>query len=393
MLPHRTEAPLLNPLQLSLPSGATLGLYIHVPFCRKACHYCDFYFTPRASLMEAYAEALLREIHLYRPLLEAAPIETVFFGGGTPSWLPLPLWERIFTALRQLPTFLPTEVSLEANPEDLTPERLSAWKAMGVTRVSVGVQSFAPEVLKALGRWHRPEVAQSALEWVAQAGFTSWNADLIFAVPGQMLDSWEADLHTLMQLGVPHVSLYGLTIEPRTALYKKQQRGQFAPVSDELYVQLYLFAHRFLSQGGYQRYEISNWARPGYECQHNWRYWLRKLYIGLGPSAHSYIPEVRWWNARSLSAYLSKLQAEQLPLEASECLTLNQIEQERWLTQFRTRIGVEKAALASLGPYSLRLLQEWQARGWVQEKGDSLVLSPEGALVSDYLVKQLFACR
>lgn len=391
MLPHRTEAPILTPFQLQLPSNSTLGLYIHVPFCRKACHYCDFYFTPRASLMEAYTEALIQEIHHYLPLLEAAPIETVFFGGGTPSWLPLSLWERLFTALRQLSTFSPREVSLEANPEDLTLSRLSAWKDMGVTRLSVGIQSFAPEVLKTLGRWHNPERAYTALEWVAQTGFASWSVDLIFAVPGQTLESLEGDLRTLMQWAAPHISLYGLTLEPRTVLYRKQQQGKFMPVSDELYGQLYLLAHQMLAQGGYQWYELSNWAKPGHECQHNWRYWIRQPYIGLGPSAHSYIPEVRWWNPRSLSTYLSKLQAGQLPLEDAEALTPTQIEQERWLTQFRTRIGIEKADLKPLGPRAPKLLQEWQAKEWVQDKGNAIVLSPQGALIADHLVKQLFA--
>ncbi len=393
MLPHRTEAPTLNPLQLELPAGATLGLYVHVPFCRKACHYCDFYFTPRASLMEAYTQALLQEIALYRPLLEAAPIETVFFGGGTPSWLPPALWESIFSALTELRTFSPTEVSLEANPEDLTPDRLQTWKALGITRLSVGIQSFLPKVLRTLGRWHDPQRARVALEHLSQAGFASWSVDLIFAVPSQTLSDFEADLNAALQLQVPHISLYGLTLEPRTVLYKKYKRGAFSPVSDELYEELYLTAHRYLAQAGYEWYELSNWARPGHECQHNWRYWLRKPYIGLGPSAHSYLPEVRWWNPRSLSTYLSRLAVGQLPIEATEVLTTIQIEEERWLTQFRTRRGIEKAAMYALNSRAPELLQTWQERGWVREQGEYILLAPQGALVSDYLLKELFACE
>ncbi len=393
MLPHWTEAPTLNPLQLELPTGATLGLYVHVPFCRKACHYCDFYFTPRASLMEAYTQSLLREIALYRPFLEAARIETVFFGGGTPSWLPPVLWESIFSALTQLRTFSPTEVSLEANPEDLTPARLQTWKALGITRLSVGIQSFLPKVLQTLGRWHDPQRAQVALEHLSQAGFASWSVDLIFAVPGQTLSDFEADLNAVLQLQVPHISLYGLTLEPRTVLYKKHKRGEFSPVSDELYEELYLTAHQYLAQAGYEWYELSNWARPGHECQHNWRYWLRKPYIGLGPSAHSYLPEVRWWNPRSLSTYLSRLAVGQFPIEATEMLTPIQIEQERWLTQFRTRRGIEKVAVYALSSRASKLLQTWQERRWVREQDEYILLSPQGALVSDYLVKELFACE
>ncbi|RMF48672.1 MAG: coproporphyrinogen III oxidase family protein, partial [Bacteroidetes bacterium] len=291
--------------------------------------------------MEAYVEALLREIELYRPLLETARIETVFFGGGTPSWLPIPLLGRIFRRLERLATFAPQELTLEANPEDLTFEKLGAWRALGITRLSVGVQSFSPAVLRTLGRWHRPGQAQKAIQAVAQTGWTSWSVDLIFAVPGQSWQTLQADIDFLISEGVSHLSFYGLTLEPRTVLYKKHQLGRFPAVDEEAYAAQYEALHVYLREKGFQWYEVSNWARPGHECQHNWRYWLRRPYLGLGPSAHSYVPEVRWANQASLLSYLEGVERGELPWAFWEALTPEQIELEVWMTGLRTRLGVD----------------------------------------------------
>lgn len=390
MLPDRPLAPAVKTFWPPLPPQETLGLYIHVPFCRKACHYCDFYFTPRASLMDAYVEALLLEIELYKPLLTTAPIETVFFGGGTPSWLPLPLWEKIWKALRQLPTFQPVEVSLEANPEDLSLEKLQFWKALGVTRLSVGIQSFSEKVLRRLGRWHNPAQAREAIRLVAQAGFPSWNVDLIFAVPEQTLSDIEEDLHFLIELGVPHLSLYGLTIEEGTVLYKKYKRNKFTPVEDDVYAEEYLFIHDFLEREGFVWYEISNWARPGHECQHNWRYWLRRPYLGLGPSAHSYIPEVRWANIRHLPTYIRALKEQKLlPWAMQEKLSKQDIWEEIWLTVLRTRAGVPLQGLYPSSSQSLHLkLSEWMAKGWLLLQNDRIKISRYGALFLDSMAKE-----
>lgn len=293
--------------------------------------------------MEAYVEALLAEMRLYSPWLEAARIETVFFGGGTPSWLPIPMLERIFRRLESFATFSPHEITLEANPEDITPEKLSAWRALGITRLSVGVQSFSPRVLKTLGRWHRPGQAQRAVEAVAQAGFASWSVDMIFAVPGQSWQTLQADIDFLVREGVPHLSFYGLTIEPRTVLYKKYHRGHFPAVDEEAYAQQYQALHEYLKEKGFQWYEVSNWACPGHECQHNWRYWLRKPYLGLGPSAHSYVPEVRWANGASLVGYLQAIGRGEFPWAFWEELTAEQVELEVWMMGLRTRLGVEWA--------------------------------------------------
>ncbi|MCX8112581.1 MAG: radical SAM family heme chaperone HemW [Bacteroidia bacterium] len=377
----------------SLGSIETLGLYIHVPFCRRACHYCDFYFTPRASFMEAYTEALLCEIDHYAVLLEAFPIETVFFGGGTPSWLPLPLWDKIFRRLEQLPTYTPKEVTIEANPEDITPESLSFWLRRGVTRLSVGIQSFYPQVLHTLGRFHDPEIARRAINYLYKSGFTTWSADLIFGVPGQRSEHVVSDIEFLLSYNIPHLSAYGLTIEEKTVLYKKLRLGRFAPVEEETYAQSYLSIHEVLGKAGFTWYEISNWARPGHESQHNWRYWQRKPYIGLGPSAHSYLPEVRWANTRSIKTYLSQLESGIYPVAYWEALSLDDLRMELWITQFRTKLGLSsmqiRQHIGEKADYVFGLLDSAVQRGWLKRINDTYHLTPQGALLSDRLILEV----
>ncbi|MCS6895020.1 MAG: radical SAM family heme chaperone HemW [Bacteroidia bacterium] len=378
--------------EASLTQVETLGLYIHVPFCRRACHYCDFYFTPRASLMEEYVWALLQEIEAYASILGAYRIETVFFGGGTPSWLPPKLWERIFTRLSALPTFSPVEITIEANPEDIHPDNIRFWRSLGVTRVSVGIQSFSSEVLLSLGRFHDPEAAYRAVECLSEVDMPSWSADLIFAVPGQTIESFVQDVHSLLDRGIPHISLYGLTIEERTVLYKKLRLGRISPVNEEIYATAYLAAHQSLRNAGFIWYEISNWAYPGHECLHNWRYWQRKPYIGLGPSAHSYLPEMRWANRRNLRAYMTDLTRAVYPVDFVEKLSTRDILAEIWLTQFRTRAGVAWSDLTTLDKNTIIRLQnavrQAEESGWIEQTAEGFCLSPQGALFSDKLAAE-----
>ncbi|MEN3041255.1 MAG: radical SAM family heme chaperone HemW [Bacteroidia bacterium] len=385
MFPHWIE-------EASLAKVKTLGLYIHVPFCRRACHYCDFYFTPRASLMEDYVEALLREIEAYRDILGAFPIQTVFLGGGTPSWLPQQLLGRIFQRLATFSTFSPTEVTLEANPEDIYPDNLRFWHGLGVTRISVGIQSFSAQVLFSLGRFHDPNTARQAVEYLSESEIPSWNADLIFAVPGQTVESFLEDIDFLIKKRVPHLSLYGLTIEEHTVFYKKLQLGRINLVDEEIYATAYLRAHEFLANAGLIWYEISNWAQPNHECRHNWRYWRREPYIGLGPSAHSYIPEVRWANSRSLRTYISDWANNTYSIEMVERLSPQDVLTELWITKFRTRIGIAWSDLQGLSDRVIRKLKvavaQAKDKGWLYETDTGFRLSPRGALFSDELASR-----
>ncbi|MCX7606058.1 MAG: radical SAM family heme chaperone HemW [Bacteroidia bacterium] len=390
MFSRRARSFVLKEFEPSVLEGRSLALYIHIPFCRKGCHYCDFYFTPRQSLMEPYVEALLKEIELYIPLLSIVPIKTVFFGGGTPSWLPEALWERLWNRLSSLPTFHPVEVTLEANPEDITLDRLRFWKDLGITRLSIGIQSLSPRLLNTLGRWHTPQQAEQAIQWTAQMDFPSWSVDLMFAIPGQSIEDVKRDIDFISSYAVPHISFYGLTLEERTVLYKKKLRAKFIPVEDEVYEEAYLFIYDVLLENGYTWYEISNWARPNHESIHNWSYWLREPYIGLGPSAHSYIPEQRWWNEKNLKAYIEALERADLPPRGGEQLSPTQQAYELWLTRFRTRLGIDKAWVEKEEKIFAQFLR-WQAFGWVEEREGSFRLSARGALLADSFVRQIIS--
>ncbi|MCS7162693.1 MAG: radical SAM family heme chaperone HemW [Bacteroidia bacterium] len=390
MLSNRSAASPLDLLSSTLsPLKDSLGLYLHIPFCRKACHYCDFYFVARPTLAEAYIEALTQEIALLAPLLTQVPIKTVFLGGGTPSLLPLNLLNRLWRSLEALPTFAPTEVSLEANPEDVNKPKLNGWKALGITRLSLGIQTFSEKFLAVLGRHHSLKESLEALTLIAQDSFYSWNLDLIFGMPEQRLEDFLEDLTQALHYNPPHLSLYGLTIEERTVLHKKLQRGRLRPIEDEVYAEMYLQAYAHLKSQGYEWYEISNWALPGHECAHNWRYWVGQPYVGLGPSAHSYIRPYRWFNSYNLRKYLEKLQRNELPMESFDRLGEREIVIETWLTGFRTRAGLPLEWIERHFPKAYPFIKSWQEKGWVIAQGGALVLSPEGALWSDYILRSL----
>ncbi len=374
---------------LPLPQGP-IGLYIHVPFCRKACHYCDFYFTVRASLMPAYAEALSREIEWWRPWLSYQSIQTVYFGGGTPSWLSPALLERIVAALQALPTFSPVEWTLEVNPEDVSPQTIRFWQGLGITRLSVGVQSLEADVLRTLGRPTTVRQTYQALETLVAYGWKNWSIDLIFAVPGLTLAQMEKQLSYLIQaLRVPHLSLYGLTIEPRTVLYKKYQARKFYPASEDDYVEMYTYVTDFLSHHGYIGYEISNWALPGYESRHNLIYWTGGAYIGLGPSAHSYIYPYRWWNHSSIQTYIASSRPAFYDLEY---ISPEKFFLEWWLLNLRLSRPISLAKAYRNTPSESRFgdfLVQMTDSGFICMKSDSFFLTTTGRLLVDYLISKI----
>lgn len=379
------------PLQkaIPLPQGP-LGLYIHIPFCRKACHYCDFYFTVRASLMPAYVERLCEEIAWWRPWLTYQPIQTAYFGGGTPSWLPPRLLEAIAAKLKALPTFSPVEWTLEVNPEDVSPQNLLFWKQLGITRLSVGVQSLDENVLRTLGRPTTLPETYQALETIAACGWPNWSVDLIFAVPGLTLSLMEKQLSYLTHvLKVPHLSLYGLTIEPRTVLYKKYQSGRFLPVSDDVYAEMYAYVSSYLANQGYKNYEISNWALPGYESKHNLIYWTGRPYIGLGPSAHSYIYPYRWWGIGSIQKYLYSYFSTQYEIEY---ISPEKLRLEWWLLNLRLSnpIFLQKAYanVSSIDVFSNFLLQIAD-EGLAILDQNSFSLTVSGRLLVDSLARKI----
>lgn len=280
------------------------SLYIHTPFCSHKCHYCDFYsFVDQRDQQPAFLDRLTRELVALAP--HAGPIRTIFIGGGTPSLLALPLWERLLNTLHTHFDLAPVlrqsaqsgprastpaaEFTVECNPETTTRELCDLLAARGVTRVSVGAQSFNPTHLKTLERWHDPDNVARALEHAAAAGITRRSIDLIFAIPGQSVADWNADLDRALNLNLSHLSCYNLTYEPNTAMTRRLELGAFTPVDDDTEAEMFTLTHHRLAAAGLRRYEVSNFAAPGQESLHNLAYWRQDQWLAAGPSASGHV--------------------------------------------------------------------------------------------------------
>ncbi|MCS6999532.1 MAG: radical SAM family heme chaperone HemW [Candidatus Kapabacteria bacterium] len=318
----------------SITSSSRIGLYVHIPFCVHKCSYCDFYSVVTLDTMEDFVTALCHEIELRRRDLQRdVTIETIFWGGGTPSILPLPFAEKIAQTIQQHFSVAPdVEWTIEANPGTVTVEKLSFYRQLGINRVSFGVQSFDPDELRFLERIHTADDAIASVEWARTAGFDSINVDLMYALPGQSIESHRRNLEQACLLQPDHISAYSLVYEPGTPLYHRMQRGEVIPQTEDKEAQFYLVTSELLAQRGYEQYEVSNFARPGKRCRHNLLYWRRGEYLGFGPSAHSHCANVRWSNVRSVKRYIETLCAGQYPIAHLEHLTLQQqLEEEIFL--------------------------------------------------------------
>lgn len=317
---------------------ADLGVYVHIPFCRHRCDYCAFAtWTDRDGLMDEYAAACRREI----TGAGLPPASSVFFGGGTPSRLPGPLLVSILDVIARRSD---AEVTVECNPESVTPTLLDAYRAAGVNRLSFGVQSLAPHALAALGREHDPAAVLRAVRCARRAGFASVNLDLIFGAVGESLSDWAATLEAALALEPEHVSAYALTVEPGTPLAQDPLRWP----DDDDQADKYLLADERLAAGGCHWYEISNWARPGYECRHNQLYWAQGDYRGVGCAAHSHTAGRRWWNVRTPERYLDLIGTGQSPVGGEEVLDDATRAMEALQLALRTRYGVPCSALPDL---------------------------------------------
>ncbi|GBD07486.1 Oxygen-independent coproporphyrinogen-III oxidase-like protein YqeR [bacterium HR21] len=374
------------------------GLYIHIPFCQHKCSYCDFYAVERLEMVELFVEALCREVALLPenfPEAVQEPIGTLYFGGGTPSLLAPHQLERILAALQRVFRFeSKLEWTLECNPGTVDRQRLQAYRAVGVNRISFGVQSLADDELRFLERLHSAEDACQAVEWAFQAGFDNVNVDLMFALPGQTLLSWQRTLERVRALAPQHISAYSLIWEPGTPLYRRWQQGQIAPVSEELESAQYELAASLLEQDGYVHYEVSNFAQPGYVCRHNLLYWHGEQYVALGPAAHGYVNGRRYWNVRNLRRYLELLRQGKLPIAGSEQLSAYQrLEEVLFLglrsdglrfESIRREFGLELEREAQ------ELFQRWDEAGllrlWTPER---LWLNSRGYALCDELAAEL----
>lgn len=365
-----------------------MHLYFHVPFCARRCSYCDFAIAVRKVVpSEAYVAAVTREWIQWQqePVWGDSPVvHTIYFGGGTPSLITPESISRLLDIVTSGRQVAPdAEVTLEANPDDVTLLAARTWKAAGVNRISLGVQSFAPGVLQWMHRTHTAEQVPRAVDTLRSAGIDNLSVDLIFGLPAELRRNWDWDLEHAFKLEPEHVSLYGLTVEPHTVLAHRSGRGETTQSNEDTYATEFLLAHQALTGAGYRHYEVSNAARPGREARHNAAYWQRSPFIGLGPSAHSGFGSERRWNLRDWRAYEQAILAGCPPTEGGEVLDREAVELEELYLGLRTSSGLTSDRI----PSARR--QEWEAAGWAVAGGGAVRLTPEGWLRLDALVRSI----
>lgn len=365
-------------------SGEPAGLYLHVPFCRSKCHYCDFYSVASRAAVPAWLQAIKREVRQYR---EAWPVfDSLYLGGGTPTILGEAELAALMACLHRDFTFHPdSEMTIEANPDDLSRPTLQTLRELGLNRISLGVQSLDDRDLAYLGRKHSADQALRALELIHSVGWPQVGVDLMYGIEGQTLAAWKRTLDRVLSFRPEHLSCYQLTLAPGTPLGKRQADGRVRAIGERWEAAFFIFTSRYLERYGYRHYEISNFARSRETmCRHNRKYWRHVPYLGLGPSAHSFRAGRRWWNVRSITRYCQLLAAGQAPVEASETLTHEQLSLEALALGFRTSRGVA-LALAGNRPGGSRTIAMLQQSRLATVHHDRLQPTRRGFLVADSL--------
>lgn len=372
-----------------------IGLYLHIPFCRRACHYCDFHFSTRLDLREEMVDALIREMEL-RLGGTCPQLGSIYFGGGTPSLLSEAQLNRIMEAIHHRAKVIPgAEISLEANPEDVNPAAILSWKKAGVNRLSLGLQSVHDERLLWMNRSHSAEEGLRSVAIARDGGLENISADLIFSYPDQGADELSADLEKFLFLQIPHISAYQLTLEPDTVFGRRLKKGQLKPLPEENSSLLFLQVYDTLGARGLPAYEISNFARPGFEAIHNRNYWLQKAFIGIGPSAHGYDGgRMRYANLSSNPAYILQIKNGNL-YEEKEEMSRAALLNEFILTRLRMREGLPLAGFREKSGRDFQKFRQEElakaaAMKWIEIQGDSIILTRAGRLFADYISSQFF---
>ncbi|MCR9131025.1 MAG: radical SAM family heme chaperone HemW [bacterium] len=374
------------------------GLYLHIPFCKQACSYCDFYFVTRHHQKQDFVDALIKEIESYRnSRITKEPIKSVYFGGGTPSLLNANQFEQILEAIAKTFKLAVEELTVEMNPDDVKPGYLADLKSLGINRASMGVQSFDESLLAFMHRAHNRAEALKSLEYLSTAGFDNFTVDLIYGNPGQSLEVLESDIETLLNFNPPHVSAYSLTVEPHTRLGKQVELGRIiAPEDDQVATHFDTVVSR-LADAGIHQYEVSNYAKPGHEAVHNSAYWSHQNYLGLGPAAHSLWWDVdsaqaqRWRNESDLKSYINDPMNQKVEIET---LNLTSLAEERLMLGLRTKQGVSSSELQSRYQYLLSekqrdYLNKRQVDGFVMHNEDRIALTPDGLKIADSIILDL----
>ena len=370
------------------------GIYLHIPFCKQQCTYCDFHFS--TSFEEYRAEmvkSIAHELKDRMSYLEKKPVKTIYFGGGTPSILKKyeisELLESIYANYEVSPM---AEISLEANPDDISTASLREWKQLGINRLSIGLQSFKEDDLQWMNRAHTVNEAQNCVRLAQSEGFDNLTVDLIYGLPNLSMEEWRNHIQTVIDFGVPHVSAYCLTVEEKTVLHNMVEKGKIETVSDDTQGEQFLELLNVLEHNGYQQYEISNFAKPGFESQHNGNYWKGEWYLGVGPSAHSFNGTSRSWNIANNRRYLKAIEGKMDYSEKEELSTENQFN-ERVLIGLRTAVGVDLNELEAISvPPRLFFskIEGFVSAGWMTHEDSVITLTREGRLRADYIASELF---
>jgi oxygen-independent coproporphyrinogen-3 oxidase len=370
------------------------GIYLHIPFCRQACHYCNFHFSTSLKLKNEFVDALLKEIQLQSTYLPSEPVNTIYFGGGTPSLLSIDELTSILQTLRQTFTVAAdAEVTLEANPDDIVEEKLKDWKQAGINRLSIGVQSFFEEDLRWMNRAHTAQQAIGNLQ-LARKYFDNITIDLIYGTPTLPDDKWQHNVQQAIALGITHLSCYALTVEPGTALAHMINKHKTIDVNTEDQARQFLLLMDWMQAAGYEHYEISNFALPGMRSRHNSSYWQGASYLGLGPSAHSFNGQSRQWNIANNALYIKSLKEDKVPFEIEE-LTSTQRLNEYIMTSLRTMEGLNLEYVTThFGEKAANKLQQeaqqFMETGKMQLNNGYLQLTKEGKLFADGIAAELF---
>ena len=359
------------------------GIYIHIPFCKSRCRYCDFFSTTQLEKREAYIQAVIQEWQSHQPKWSQQEIRTIYLGGGTPSLLPIEsLRLLLHSILSSIDPASVQEITLEANPGDITAENIRAWRAMGINRLSMGVQSFNDRLLQLVGRRHSAEQAIQAVKTSQAEGISNISIDLMYALPGQTMTEWQADIAQALALQVPHISSYGLIYEEGTPLTQWLEQGKITAIDEDNEMQMYDYLVEQLTQHGYEHYEVSNFALPGQYSQHNSSYWNDTPYLGLGAGAHSYDGNMRWWNIDDIDEYIAHAMSHQLRPE-QEVISAAERHMEQVMLGLRTNKGVPCHAV------DMDKAQAYIAEGYLVQRGDNIIATTQGYHILNRIIEDL----
>ena len=371
------------------------GLYLHIPFCKKACYYCDFHFSTSSQHRDEMVSALRTELIMQKEFLKNEPIETIYFGGGTPSLLSADELKAIIDDIYgNYSVSSNPEITLEANPDDLNQEKVRELKSTLINRFSIGIQSFHMEDLIWMNRAHTSREAESAVKRVQDAGFENITLDLIYGYPILSNEKWDSNIRQVIDFGVPHVSAYSMTVEPATALASFINKGKQPAMNEAQSADQFVILMESMSEAGFDHYEISNFAKPGKYSRHNSNYWNRVPYLGIGPSAHSFKDSTRQWNIANNNLYMNSIGKGIIPAEVENLTEANRIN-EYIMTSLRTAAGMDLDKVSAGFGSNYRSvieneLSKFSENNWVDQKGPLVTLTTTGKLYADHIASELF---